>query len=357
MNLFFIADTFSPLLSSAQCNELLTKAAQEIFPQATCSSQTYKKGEDYFLFLAQQSPRMLHYSKSHDPFGHAFRVPYLLSEAGKAYLDAGIIAGKEFLKQENFLQASSRGIGEVIRDAINRGAKEIYLSLSGLATFDGGMGLLQALGYRFLRAGKEIAGTGEDLSLLTSIDDHNKDSRLEKIKIYLLEDTKIPYQRAILSSFYGGKAGIKMKKRMQVSLYHYRKILNETKNQDVFTLASGGCGGGLSGALQVLLQAKVLSGARGFLRFNDSAEQIKKMDYVVTSAYPKSALCRAVSEICRQEKVPCAYLGGADTKLNASFSQIFPPTEAGIDERQFRQEAVSLLLQIREDYLLNRSLL
>lgn len=122
----------------------------------------------------------------HDPVGKRVESQVLLydmhgsGEAGKAavkkcaFIEMAKVSGLEMLSrgERNPLYTSTYGMGEAIRAAARQGAQEITLSIGGSATNDGGSGMLQALGYRFLdAAGEEIAAPicGGDLVRVASI--------------------------------------------------------------------------------------------------------------------------------------------------------------------------------------------
>lgn len=122
----------------------------------------------------------------HDPVGKRVESQILLydmpgtGDAGKAavkkcaFIEMAKVSGLEMLSkgERNPLYTSTYGMGEAIRVAAGQGAQEITLSIGGSATNDGGSGMLQALGYRFLdAAGEEIAAPiyGGDLVRVSSI--------------------------------------------------------------------------------------------------------------------------------------------------------------------------------------------
>lgn len=122
----------------------------------------------------------------HDPLGRETASQILMydmpgaGEADKAavkkcaFIEMAKVSGLEMLSrgERNPLHTSTYGMGEAIRAAAMQEAREITLSIGGSATNDGGSGMLQALGYRFLdAAGEEIAPPicGGDLVRVASV--------------------------------------------------------------------------------------------------------------------------------------------------------------------------------------------
>lgn len=110
---------------------------------------------------------------AHDPLGRQIAARYLwLADDSSAVIGMSEASGLRHVKQSerNPLVASTFGTGELIRDAIGRGAKRILVGLGGSATNDGGLGMAAALGYRFLTSdGEPLEPVPASLLALTSI--------------------------------------------------------------------------------------------------------------------------------------------------------------------------------------------
>ena len=110
---------------------------------------------------------------AHDPLGRKIAARYLwLADDSSAVIGMSEASGARHVKQSerNPLRASTFGTGELILDAITRGAKRILVGLGGSATNDGGLGMAAALGYRFLTSdGEPLEAVPASLLALTSI--------------------------------------------------------------------------------------------------------------------------------------------------------------------------------------------
>lgn len=152
----FASDSFKGTLSSAQTAELLAAAARRHFPG--CRTQAIPmadggEGTARALALAQGG-RMVH-SAAHDVLGRPIVASYALLPHGRAVIEMAEAAGLPLVApaERDVEAASTAGVGELVKDALDRGARDVTIALGGSATNDGGMGCMRALGFRLLGAG------------------------------------------------------------------------------------------------------------------------------------------------------------------------------------------------------------
>jgi glycerate kinase len=127
-----------------------------------------------------------------DPLGRKIKTSFGLIDNGKtAVMEMSDISGLRRLQdyERNPLQASSFGTGELIRTALDKGAHKIILGIGGSATVDGGCGILQALGVRFLDQYKrDLIHLPENLDRLEEIDLSGLDKRIRNTELIVLCD-------------------------------------------------------------------------------------------------------------------------------------------------------------------------
>lgn len=192
----FASDSLKGTLSSAQTAELLAAAARRHFPG--CRTQAVPmadggEGTAHALALAQGG-RMVR-AAAHDALGRPITASYALLPHGRAVIEMAAAAGLPLVApaERNVEAASTAGVGELIKDALDRGARDVTIALGGSATNDGGMGCMRALGYRLLGAGREeLAGRGCDLALVRSIDRSHADPRLARTSFTVMCDVDNP---------------------------------------------------------------------------------------------------------------------------------------------------------------------
>lgn len=176
---FLIAsDSFKDCLSSEQIANFLGKGIREInssnqitvFPVAdggdgTASCIAFHRKSTWIEKIVS------------DPHGRGLRAKYLrLEKENTAIIELARASGLELLSsgERNALETSTTGTGELIRDALDKKVRKIILTIGGSATVDGGTGIAEALGFRFLDKNREIITPvrGKDLKKIHHIDTH-----------------------------------------------------------------------------------------------------------------------------------------------------------------------------------------
>lgn len=128
------------------------------------------------------------------PLGEPVSAAFAL-HGDEAVIEMAVASGLELLPPDrrDALAASSRGTGDLIRAAVDAGAKRIVLAIGGSASTDGGAGMLAALGARLLDAsGDEIADGGGALAEIASIDLDGLDPRIADTQFVLASDVDHP---------------------------------------------------------------------------------------------------------------------------------------------------------------------
>jgi len=162
------------------------------------------------------------------------------------------------------LKTSTIGVGQMIKDALDRGCREILLGIGGSASNDGGSGMLSALGFKFLdKKGNSLIGNGDNLGKIHTIDISAADPRLKDIKIYVACDVDNPLvgQRGA-TYVYGpqkGASGLTLE-YLEKGMMNYAAKVLATTGMDVANLKGAGAAGGLGAGLVAFLGAKLESG-------------------------------------------------------------------------------------------------
>lgn len=164
------------------------------------------------------------------------------------------------------MAATTFGVGEMISDALNRGAKRIMLTVGGSATNDGGCGMAAALGVRFLDMdGNYFVPTGGTLGNISSIDVSGLDMRLSdgKCKIVIACDVTNPLLGKNGATYvYAPQKGAdaKMLARLESGMEHYAGIVDRMCGRKISEIHGTGAGGGISVPLLAFCNAEIVSG-------------------------------------------------------------------------------------------------
>ena len=131
-----------------------------------------------------------------DPLGRPVEAGVGELAGGVAVVELAQAAGYELLtdRERDPEATTTRGVGEMIRAALDLGLRRIIVGLGGSATTDGGLGLAVALGVRALDAsGAELAGRGSDMERVASLDLSARDPRLDDTAIQVACDVHNPF--------------------------------------------------------------------------------------------------------------------------------------------------------------------
>lgn len=289
MKFLFASDSFKGTLSSLQIAELLTRAAKETFPDCVCTSiETADGGEgttDAVLAAVHGTRISL---TVNGPLWKKTNCYYGQLDENRAIMEMASASGLPLLSESERdpRKTTTYGTGEMIRDALDRGFRDISIAIGGSATNDGGMGCMCALGVRFLDAkGQELTGCGENLIKISTIDVSGLDSRIAETTFTVMCDVNNPLcgEHGATFTFGKQKGGTpEILEELEQGMLNYREILLKQFGVDANTVAGAGAAGGLGIALLLFLKATLQSGIETVLNLVDFDSQLKDVSLVVT---------------------------------------------------------------------------
>lgn len=201
------------------------------------------------------------------PHGEKVDAFYGVTGDGKtAVIEMAAASGLHLVPREmrNPCVTTTRGTGELILDALDRGVERIVLGLGGSATNDGGTGMASALGVKFLNvSGEGLRAGGEALRELLTIDVSELDARLQSVKVDVACDVTNPLtgpQGA--SAVFGPQKGAtpEMVVMLDESLKKYAEVVERNLGVTVDELPGAGAAGGLGAGVVAFLDGKMQSG-------------------------------------------------------------------------------------------------
>lgn len=205
--------------------------------------------------------------KVNDPLLRPVTATYGLSADGlTAYIDMAQASGLQLLKNDerNPLQTSTYGTGELILDAVRRGARRLLLGIGGSATNDCGMGMAAALGYRFLdEAGRQCAPIGQALERIHCIDDEQRKIQPEALEVTVLCDVDNPlFGPRGAAHVYAPQKGADEKTVAQLDkgLRRFAAVLRDHLKYDVAAEPGAGAAGGMGAGALAFLGAELRPG-------------------------------------------------------------------------------------------------
>lgn len=224
-----------------------------------------------------------------NPFFKPVNASYLYSKSSKiAFIEMAEASGLKLLKPEEFdcKNATTLGTGEMIEDAINKGATKIILGIGGSATNDCGIGMATALGYRFLDKNHQyVKPIGANLSEIVSIDITKVNSNLKNIEFKVACDVTNPlYGKNGAAYIYGPQKGASKEatELLDEGLKSLSKIINTVFNVDAQSIKGAGAAGGMGIASKVFLNGTLEPGIELIKNLADFDNQIEAADWIIT---------------------------------------------------------------------------
>lgn len=290
----------------------------------------------------------------HDPLNRVIQSFYGIMGDGKtAVIEMAAASGLPLLKIEERdpLKTTTFGTGELIKDALNKGCKEIILGIGGSATNDGGVGMAQALGVRFLdENGAESPAAGGELSRIQSIDFSGIDERIHNTRFKAACDVDNPLCGSKgASEVYGRQKGAddKAVKLLDSGLEHLAKIVKDTNNLDKKDVPGAGAAGGLGYGVMVFLNGQLECGIDIVIDSTGLSEKMNGADLVITgegmidsqTVFGKTPF--GVAQLARQKGIPVIAIAGSLGKgYQALYKNGFDGIFSIIDKPLSLQEAI-----------------
>jgi len=278
----------------------------------------------------------------HDPLGKKIFASYgWVNKTKTAVIELADASGLRLIKQHdlNPMKSNTRGTGELIKSALDKGAQKIILGIGGSATIDGASGLLDELGVKFLdKSERKITELPKGLLALNRIDISGMDSRLKDCEIILLCDVanKLLGKNGAATVF-GPQKGADKKAvaLLEKCLYQLNKIVKKDVKVDMDSFKHGGSAGVVAAGLAAFANAKLVSGISYFLDLIKFENELKKTDLIITAEGRLDTQTLegkgpyGVAEKAMQHKIPVIILAGevppkAGKELHRYFKAILP---------------------------------
>lgn len=224
-----------------------------------------------------------------NPLGKTIRTSFGLIDDGRtAVIEMADASGLRLLRADELdpWHASSSGTGELIRLALDKGVRKIIIGMGGSATVDGGTGILQALGARFLdAAGNMLKNMPENLPELATVDTTAIDPRIFACEVIILCDVNnMLLGEHGSAAVFGPQKGATPEgvKKLDAALARFSAVALRQTGTDMASVKYGGTAGGAAAGLHVFLRAKLVNGIEHFLQLTGFEQALEKSDLVVT---------------------------------------------------------------------------
>jgi glycerate kinase len=338
MKIVIAPDSFKESLSAPEVAAAIARGWQQVFPDAECLLRPMADGGegtvDALLAAVGGERREC---RVRGPMGAPVAAHWGWLGQATAVIEMAAASGLHWVprEQRDACLASSFGTGELILQALDAGATRIILGLGGSATNDGGAGLLQALGVRFVdAAGRELAPGGAALATLDRLDLSGLDARLLQAQIEVAADVDNPLcgPRGA-SAVFGPQKGATPAQvaELDAALGRYARIVAATLGEDHAQFPGVGAAGGLGFAARALLKASFRPGIELVAELSGLAEAVLGAELVITGEGRMDAQTLhgktpvGVARVARAAGVPVIALAGS---LGEGYQALY---QAGIE--------------------------
>lgn len=345
MKVIVAPDSFKGSLTAAEVAEVVSAALEQAVPGCeVCRLPVSDGGEGLVQALAPVLGAVLASAQVHGPLGRMTSAAYAV-KGDLAVIEMAAASGLELLEPDELdvMNADSRGLGELILDALDRGCREFLIGIGGSATNDAGMGMLHALGWRFLDAsGNVLSPKGASLESVVEIDDSKADVRLRDASFRVACDVDNPlYGPEGAAAVFAPQKGAdpRQAEALDRGLRNFARVVRAKTGADLQAVPGSGAAGGVGGALSAFLAAPLLPGAHlvlsalGFDALAAGADLVITGEGCLDAQSLHGKACFAVLEHCRSLAVPavalCGIVRDAASLSALGFEKILPVKPGG----------------------------
>lgn len=289
MRILVAVDSFKGSMSSLEAGEAVKRGIMRVRPADITVKPVADGGEGTMDALVADSGGEYVRLRVRGPFGEPVTAAYgVLPGERTAVMEMAQAAGITLAPPGGLdpWRASTYGVGEMIRDAAEKGIRSFIIGIGGSATTDGGAGMLSALGYRFLDVtGKEIGLGAGRLDEISEIDAADVPEAVRQCHFSVACDVTNPLLgESGAVHVYGPQKGVKEDELavFDRKLAHFAQKTVAFTGKDMRAAAGAGAAGGLGFAFLSYLDSRLKPGIQMVLQALDMEAEISRADLVIT---------------------------------------------------------------------------
>lgn len=358
MKIVVASDSFKGSLSSGAVARAAARGIQSIDSEIDCVTvDVADGGEGLVRSLAPRMNAAMRCVSVHGPLGHITDADYAIAD-DTAIIEMSAASGLTLVPEEerNPMLTSTEGTGELILDALDHGCRRFLVGIGGSATNDCGLGMLDALGWRFLDGDGHVISRlgGQSLELVEAIDDSSADPRLRECEFTVACDVTNPFCGPDGAAYVFAPqkgADLQMVERLDRGMRHFASAVSAKCGIDVVNVEGAGAAGGLGGAFLAFLGARLQRGIEMVLDSIGFDSIIQDADLVITGEGKVDSQTMAgktacgVLARCKKYGIPCVAICGKVSMCpelqQAGFAGIFPIADASCSIEEAMNEAVA----------------
>lgn len=335
MNFLVIPDKFKDSLTAKEVIQSISNGILRADSTAKINSVIASDGGDGFLDAVANNvacDRVL--VNTVNPLGDDISAPYLFNKVtNTAYIELAKSSGLELLKvaERSALTTTTFGTGIQIKDAIEKGAKTIYVGLGGSATNDAGIGVAMALGYVFLdKNGDALSPIGKNLEKIHKILKPSENELFYGVSFFAVNDVDNPLFGPSGSAYvYARQKGANDHeiKKLDQGLKHLNSVVVKQLHIENSLVPGAGAAGGTAFGLKTFVNAEFISGIEFLLKLARVSEFLSEnsIDYIITGEGKIDAqtsngkLVKGVLQMAQKHNIPTVGICG---KLDISLDEV-----------------------------------
>lgn len=292
MKIIIAPDSFKGSLTAKEAASAMARGVRAIAPNAEIDIIPLADGGEGTLeALVASTHGQFKQVAASDPLGRSINGLYgVLGDGKTIVIEMAVVSGLLLLKENerNPLFTTTYGTGQLIRQALDSGCRELILGIGGSSTNDCGAGMAQALGVRFFRNDKtEILDKicGKLLGDVAAIDNSRIHPTVRSAHITVACDVRNPLLGENGCTYvYAPQKGAKPEivKQLEKNMTSFINIAEKTINRSVRDIPGAGAAGGLGAGLMLFLGAKLQPGIDIVMDACGFSERIKDADFILT---------------------------------------------------------------------------
>lgn len=332
MKIVIAIDSFKGCASSNELAQHIEKGIKKVYEDSkVIICPIADGGEGTVEALSSLKNSRLITASCSNPLGKKIQAQYVMLEDNTAVIEMASASGLPLIAvgQRDPSITSTEGTGDLIKDAIKKGAREFIVGIGGSATNDAGLGMLRSLGFRFLDKNGIDVCYAKDLGKIVKIDKSESLKELKECKFKIACDVNNPlYGEKGAAHIYAKQKGASdsMILDLDEGLKKFAKVVLKGSSEQYDKYPGSGAAGGLGFGFLAFLNSELKSGIKIILEKLELKDKIKNADFVITGEGKidkQSAMGKVLNGIgllCKEESTTCIALSGntseADTNLH-----------------------------------------
>ncbi|MDP5273724.1 glycerate kinase family protein [Chengkuizengella axinellae] len=328
MKVIIALDSFKGSVSSIQGSKAIALGIKDIYPNAEIFTLPLADGGEGTVeaFSYAENGEIITKEVT-GPLNEKVAAEYgILGNHETAVIEVASACGLPLVpkNKRNPLYTTTYGVGELILDAIEKGCRKFIIGLGGSSTNDAGIGMLQALGYRFLDENDQEVGLGgQALIHIQKMNNQHVHPKLKECFFTVACDVNNSLHGSEGAAYVFAEqkgATKKVVQQLDEGLVHFDKMVKQDLSIDLQQIKGAGAAGGLGAAFHGLLNAELRSGVELVLEHFSIEEKIRGTHFVITgegSLDEQTSMGKAplgIAKMAQKHQVPVIAFAGRITR-------------------------------------------